>query len=236
VKGFVVLLSIVLTTFSLNVQAASGAHDRSPFIQKMLPAVRRARQQVLVRREEVLQLKRRWTGHRFSRRDHNNLSEISRYYQLTLPKVLTKGYWTQLLSRVDVLPISMILAQAINESAWGRSRFARLGHNYFGQWCFQAGCGIVPRHRPAGATYEVKRFRSPEASVASYLYNINTNRAYQHLRQIRARQRAQGQPLNSLQLIEGLKHYSQLGDRYTRILGDVIGHYQLTQYDLRAPL
>ena len=41
--------------------------------------------------------------------------------------------------------------QAANESAWGTSRFARIGLNFFGQWCYSKGCGMVPKRRNTGA-------------------------------------------------------------------------------------
>ena len=52
-----------------------------------------------------------------------------------------------LLVRVDVIPPSLVLAQGANESAWGTSRFAKQGNNFFGQWCYSQGCGLVPLQR-----------------------------------------------------------------------------------------
>ena len=60
--------------------------------------------------------------------------------------------------RLDVIPPSLILAQAANESAWGTSRFATEGNNLFGQWCFSRGCGLVPLSRIEGANHEVAKF------------------------------------------------------------------------------
>ena len=53
----------------------------------------------------------------------------------------------ELLVRLDTVPMSLALSQAAMESAWGTSRFAREGNNLFGQWCYKAGCGIVPKRR-----------------------------------------------------------------------------------------
>jgi Uncharacterized FlgJ-related protein len=41
-----------------------------------------------------------------------------------------------LLSSVDIVPTSLVLAQAAYESSWGRSRFAKHYHNYFGLLVF----------------------------------------------------------------------------------------------------
>ena len=72
--------------------------------------------------------------------------------------------WPLLLNRVDVIPPSLALAQGANESAWGTSRFSKEGNNYFGQWCFKLGCGLVPRQRDSGAQHEVAKFDSPRQS------------------------------------------------------------------------
>ncbi len=122
----------------------------------------------------------------------------------------------ELLIRVDAVPRSLALAQAANESAWGTSRFAIDGHNYFGQWCFTRGCGLVPHNRRADAVHEVRLFSSPADSVKAYLHNINTHRAYAELRTIRAQaSAAKIHPSGSL-LANGLLNYSERGAEYVR--------------------
>jgi len=128
----------------------------------------------------------------------------------------------ELLVRVDSLPEGMVLAQAANESGWGGSRFARKANNLFGEWCFNKGCGLVPNNRRAGATHEVKKFPSVEASVFSYIHNINTHKAYEELRALRAQLRNKGSVLHSLILIEGLDNYSERGAAYIEELRKMI--------------
>ncbi|SMF60987.1 Uncharacterized FlgJ-related protein [Alteromonadaceae bacterium Bs31] len=116
----------------------------------------------------------------------------------------------------------MALAQAANESSWGRSRFAIEGHNYFGQWCFKSACGFVPKHRPSEAKHEVRRFSSTRQSVAAYLFNINSHEAYKNLRQLRADLRSSKQPLSGIALAQGLGKYSERGDEYITELREMI--------------
>ncbi|WP_179957826.1 glucosaminidase domain-containing protein [Exilibacterium tricleocarpae] len=137
----------------------------------------------------------------------------------------------ELLLRVDQLPAAMVLAQAAMESAWGTSRFARLANNYFGQWCFNTGCGLVPAHRPAGARHEVRRFESVTEAVAAYFHNINTHRAYIELRSLRALRRRAKQPLEGPVLVAGLEKYSTKGSAYIEELRAIIRVNDLTQYN-----
>ena len=120
----------------------------------------------------------------------------------------------RLLKKVDVVPVSLVLAQAALESAWGTSRFAATGNNFFGQWCFTEGCGLVPDRRHEGMNHEVMAFETPFDSVASYMRNLNSHPAYKHFRDKRAELRAQRQPLNGCYLAQGLTNYSAKGDAY----------------------
>lgn len=46
---------------------------------------------------------------------------------------------------MDILPPSLALAQAAEESGWGTSRFAREGNALFGQWTTDPDVkGLVP--------------------------------------------------------------------------------------------
>lgn len=134
---------------------------------------------------------------------------------------------------IRVIPPSLALAQAANESAWGVSRFAVNGNNYFGQWCFERGCGLVPNNRSKGLTHEVRTFKSPEASVRSYIRNLNTHPRYCELREIRHNLFQKGHFITGLELAEGLGGYSEQGKDYINELQSMIRVNNLIEYDLR---
>ena len=140
----------------------------------------------------------------------------------------------ELLGRVDGVPVSLALAQAANESAWGTSRFARDGHNYFGQWCYEKNCGLVPRKRPQGATYEVRKFEDTEQSVAAFVHNLNTNRTYALFRSLRSKGREKGKGASGLAVAEGLKHYSARGSDYVKTLRVMIRTDDLEVFETRS--
>ena len=122
--------------------------------------------------------------------------------------------FAELIVRVDIIPFELVLVQAANESAWGTSRFARQGYNFFGLWCFRKGCGFVPRRRDQGSHHEVAKFNSLTQGVARYLNNLNRHPAYAELRQIRATLRRTQQPLTAELLVNGLLSYSERGQAY----------------------
>ncbi len=130
--------------------------------------------------------------------------------------------WDKLLERVDAVALEVVLAQSANESAWGQSRFAQQGNNFFGQWCYKKGCGIVPKRRDKGSTHEVASFKSVNDSVRSYLKNINTGRVYAPLRKVRREDREQGKPANAYDQAGGLIKYSQRREAYVKEIRSMI--------------
>lgn len=143
----------------------------------------------------------------------------------------SKEQFALLSKRLDVIPPSLILAQAANESAWGTSRFATKGFNLFGQWCFSKGCGLVPRSRIKGANHEVAKFSSPFRSVRAYIQNLNRHPTYQELRNIRLQDRRGNAPLSGPELAAGLLGYSERGQDYVEEIRAMIQYNNLAYYD-----
>lgn len=151
------------------------------------------------------------------------IATISSAYRMqTL--VDTKASLNKLLHRVDTIPKELVMVQAANESGWGTSRFATRGLNFFGQWCFSKGCGLVPSSRNIDANHEVKVFESVDESIASYLNNLNTHPAYEHLRQIRAELRDNKLPVKAEFLAPGLLNYSERQQDYVVELLQMLRH------------
>lgn len=164
------------------------------------------------------------------------LELLAQIYLIEETLIDGEAFWQQLLLRVDTVPASLALAQAANESAYGTSRFATRGNNYFGQWCLQKGCGLVPSQRTRGADHEVAVFTTYAESVGSYIHNINTNPAYSGFRRQRNAMRQNQQALNSVELVSGLQRYSARGEDYTQAIGNLIVKNNLQAYDYAHPL
>jgi Bax protein len=156
-----------------------------------------------------------------SEADRIFLDDMRRRYRIA-EELDDAGALPLLRKRMDTLPESLVLAQAAIESGWGRSRFAREANNLFGQWCFEAGCGLVPQRRLAGASHEVASFETVDAAIASYFRNLNSHPVYAPVRDIRARARAADTDLSGLDLAAGLSRYSERGEAYIEEVRQVI--------------
>ncbi len=140
------------------------------------------------------------------------------------------------LKRIDTIPVSLVLAQAAIESNWGKSRFAREANNLFGEWTWGKR-GIVPKNRPEGERYKIRIFPSLEASIASYMRNLNRHWAYEEFRDARLAAKRKGVPFTGFTAAVYLKNYSQMGERYTHMVKRTIRKHQWNLLDLpqRAP-
>lgn len=92
--------------------------------------------------------------------------------------------------------MSLALAVAAKETGWGTSRFLLEGNSLFSEWRWD-NQGIIPMNRSLHRRYSVKKFRTLARSVASYYYNLNTNKAYVDFRLHRASQRKVGETLGA---------------------------------------
>ena len=155
----------------------------------------------------------------------NQLNDLAKKYRVETPSK------EELLKVIDILPPSLVLAQAANESDWGRSRFAKDFNNYFGIWCFSKGCGVIPKDRDEDATHEVASFNSLEDCIDYYVLNINRNYAYEDLRLMRKNQRENLQPITGTLLAEGLGNYAFPGDEYIESIQTLINFNQLERHD-----
>jgi Bax protein len=208
---------------------AAGDARKAVFFEYMAPLVENENEAILASRDHLLQIQEAGAATWSERRWMRLLAER---YEMDDFDPTDPALRAQLIRRVDKVPASMALAQAANESAWGTSRFARLGNNYFGQWCFVAGCGLVPEARNSGASHEVAAFESARESVRRYMNNINTHSAYLDLRNRRASLRNEGNDISGLALAPALLRYSERGQEYVSELQAMIRGNELQQYDL----
>jgi len=206
-------------TLTTATPANSAQQKKQRFFTSLKPIIESENERIFLQREKLFRLK---SGSRLSGRKLAWLTQLASEYGLAITGQPSSSNWKTLQARVDIIPVEMALVQAANESAWGTSRFARQGNNYFGQWCYQKGCGIVPKHRTAGATHEVQRFENVKHSVRTYMKNINTTRAYAEFRNIRQNLRIHKRPLDAEVLVVGLKSYSERGMDYVRTIQAMI--------------
>ncbi|MFW6315040.1 MAG: glucosaminidase domain-containing protein [Desulfohalobiaceae bacterium] len=196
---------------------------KKAFFDFLRPIVQAENLKVLKERAYVLSKWQRYQeGQNLSEKEQQKLQALAKEYRVDSEYADGQDFFRQLLLHMDKIPVSLALIQAAKESGWGTSSFARKGNNLFGQWCFEQGCGIVPRQRPEGASYEIKKFDDVSGSVQAYIQNLNSHPAYQELRLQRYRMRLAGEEPDAQFMAEGLEKYSQIGMKYVDTVQNMI--------------
>lgn len=202
------------------------------FQARFLPQIQLANNNILIERNRLYDI-------RDSLDDHGDLSplltrqlnELLNKYKLDPvqpaspppPDSLDK-HIEHLLQRVDIIPVKLVMAQAIIESGWGTSDFAREGNNYFGIRCYKDGCGLPPSGVDS-VTFWVKAYPNEMAGIEDYLWTLNTHHAYHDFRQERAALRKQKEAIDPLKLIDGLDQYSEKREEYVSMVSNIIRNY-----------
>lgn len=184
------------------------------FLRVMLPLV-------LVVNEEIAEDRRRLEAMIAGKisRDDGWLAELAARYgaEGAAP--------AQLLRRVDVVPPSLALAQAAEESGWGTSRFVREANNLFGH----TGSDVAPEGDESGQ--RMASFASLHEAVRAYVHNLNSHPAYEPLRRARANARARGTTPDGHTLAGTLVNYSERRGAYVDAIRALIRANRLLRFD-----
>jgi Bax protein len=163
------------------------------------------------------------------------LAELAVRYKLikSVDEQLDSDLYPELLTRVDIIPPSLSLAQAASESGWGTSRFAAEGNALFGQWTWGKGAGMKPSEQRASThgDYRVASFGSTALAAYSYALNMNTGSAYRDFRLKRADLRRENLRVSGTVLAGTLLRYSERGQAYVDDIQRIIRQNRLDAAD-----
>ena len=196
------------------------------FINTLIPIIYSENLQILNDRKKILDWWRESDGENFSRDFWPQwLFELSEKYGSSDSNL------GNLLVRVDIIPLSLALAQAAIESGWGTSRYSREGNAVFGQYTFDESKGLKPRNRNMDEEFFIKKFSNLSESVRSYLKNINTHLAYADFREERKKLRMSGENLSGYKLVNFLKDYSERREFYIKDVKEIITSNNFQKFD-----
>ena len=195
---------------------------KETFIKIVLPLVVAENEKILNDRIKLAALKNKKKN--LSSNEKSWLRQKSREYKIS------KLDLNELNKRMDVIPVSIALAQAAKESGWGTSRFALEGNAIFGQWTW-TGKGIEPLEKEKNQSHKILRFPILRASVKAYKNNLNTHSGYSEFREKRFSLRKRNKNIKGLELTKTLDKYAQTGKDYTDILEQIIKQNKLSDFE-----
>ena len=216
--------NISINKFPKDFSLISSTKDKkSLFIRSLLPLI-------IMENNKIIE-----TNKRIKKIYNGTFDYISRDEALWLKKQyvnykVKSHHIDELLIKVDIIPVSIALAQAAIESGWGTSRFVTEGNALFGQWSWFKGSGIVPEKRDTNETYEIKSFENLRQSVSAYMKNLNSHNNYSEFRVVRNNYRINNNEINSLNLLNFLSNYAE-NIEYSKILEKIIEKNNLQEFD-----
>ncbi len=203
------------------------------FISAMLPIILRANELIIANRGQLIELKEKISaGVTLTRAESDWLKNIAKKYRSKIEKPPTPDNVDALLYKIDVIPVSLALAQAAIETGWGTSKFAQECNALFGVWTWdsnQPGC--IPSARDEGKTHRILKYDYLLDSVIGYMVNLNRHPQYSGLRERRAELRKHSLVLTGPALAPGLIGYSERGNDYVSDLLSIINYNELTGLD-----
>lgn len=192
----------------------SVAEKKKRFFALLVPAVKEVHSEL---EEQYLQAKK-------DIQNHTNLEKIA-----ALKKKYKVKTDEELLIALKPHPVSITLAQAAMESAWGTSRFFREANNIFGVWSTSSKQKRVAASQKRGnRTIWVRKFDNLDEAIRQYYYMLSTASRYSTFKKMNY----EDKPVT--EIIKGLKYYSERGDDYVNELASMIRYNKLTKYDTKV--
>jgi uncharacterized FlgJ-related protein len=207
------------------------SQSKKDFVKTLLPLISYQNQNILLERSKLEELRASLIDHNtLTNTDLKFLDKISQKYRIKTADKHKYDLVNELLNRVDIIPNSIVLAQAANESGWGSSRFAREFNALFGEYTYDYSDGVVPLLREEGEKHLVKTFTSVDKSVQSYFNNLNSHYAYENFRKVREMMREKNNFSNIKLLVEELDSYAT-DINYITTINAIIDANKLDQFD-----
>ena len=224
-------LSNKLTSFK-KINLSSNINERKKdFINIVLPIIVDQNRKIIVLRQRLIDTKNYLIQNKtLSQTDQVFIKNLATKYSVTAKNRHKIDIINDLLIYIDIIPNSIVLAQAANESGWGSSRFATEFNALFGEYTYDINNGIIPARREEGKKHLVKYFKTIDKSVESYFININSHFAYDKFRKFRKILRDKNNFFNVNLLVDKLDSYAE-DEEYVDTIISIIYDNKLTKYD-----
>ena len=195
-----------------------------------LPLIYNSNTSIMQERRMVINIEKKFARKELNKNETDEIIRLSKKYKLDYSEINTKLF-RKLKQRINIIPVSLALGQAIIESGWGQSRFATEGNALYGQWTTSEDKGIIPQDRDEDKTHAVLKFKNLSESVEAYMFNINTHQAYYNFRVIRRiDERIKYTDPISMK-VKYLAAYAEIGDKYVDKLELIIASNNLQEFD-----
>ena len=207
------------------------SNKKKEFVNTLLPLISYENSRISMERSKLESMKEFLINfNTLPKSEIQFLEKTAKRYKLKITSKHKLDIVNDLLDLVDIIPNSIVLAQAANESGWGTSRFAKEFNALFGEYTYDYSNGVVPLFREEGAKHLVKAFDSIDKSVRSYFNNLNSHYAYKDFRYVRKIMRENNNFNNIGLLVNELDTYA-VDKNYIKTINSIIYNNKLDKLD-----
>jgi len=203
------------------------------FFRSTSPLILRANELIMVDRNRLMDIRSSFGNNSaITNKDQLWILKLAKIYKVEVKEgQFTSALFDALWKKVDIIPVSLALAQAAEESGWGTSRFAAEGNAVYGQWTWGSNAITPEKQRKDLGNYGIASFETLQQSICAYMLNLNTHNAYASLREKRAALREKSEKITGHILAGQLTKYSERGDDYVKSLRSLMEYNKLNQTD-----
>jgi len=203
------------------------------FFRTSAPLILRGNELIMVDRNRLKDIRSSYKKNAaISEKDQSWILKLAKIYKVDAKDgQVTPALMDTLWKKVDIVPASLALAQAAEESGWGTSRFAAKGNAVYGQWTWGSNAITPEKQRKELGNYGVASFETLQQSISAYMLNLNTHNAYSDLREKRAQLREKDEKITGHILAGQLTKYSERGEEYVKSLRSLMEHNKLGPAD-----
>jgi uncharacterized FlgJ-related protein len=203
------------------------------FFRGLAPLILRANELITIDRTRLERVRSSFIQNSsISEEDQNWTEKLAQLYKVKLNEnQIHASTLDELWTKVDIVPVSLAMAQAAEESGWGTSRFAAEGNAVYGQWTWGENSIVPEQQRKELGNYGIASFETLQQSVSAYMLNLNTHNAYESLRTKRSELRKKNEKITGHILAGQLTKYSEQGEEYVEGLRSLMEYNRLSPAD-----
>lgn len=203
-----------------------GETRKAEFIALLLPIIEQENRAILANRQLVLDF---FDLFLWNLQDKLQSKDFAKIVALAQTYKIEQLFMRDMfLLRIDIIPISLALAQAALESGWGTSLYSRKYHNLFGEYTTFSS---IPSRKIAGSKKRIRVFKNIQQAVSAYMRNLNTHYAYTDFRRERFIAHSRGEGYTGLEALEFLLAYSEVREQYARRVATLMGRNLFERLD-----
>ncbi len=205
-----------------NIIARTNNPKKKNFIKNVGVATAEINQKILNERNALLYVFKRFeAGFPLTDNEKKWVSNLAIKYKVQNFNISSKAKRDELISKINIVPEALAIAQGALESGWGSSNIAKNGYNFFGMKCSD-DCKNNNNLRKSKKSYA--SFKNPQDAVESYIHNLNTNSAYKNFRIARENL---GSNVKASLLSNYLDGYAKDKQKYQMQLTQIINYNKL---------